>query len=52
MLTGMVKFFNGSKGFGFITRDDGGGDIFVHISNCDESIEALELGWRVSFEEA
>jgi CspA family cold shock protein len=51
MLTGTVKHYNGAKGFGFIARDDGQGDLFVHISNCDESIEALEQGWRVSFEE-
>jgi cold shock protein len=51
MASGTVKFYNNDKGFGFITRDDGKGEIFVHISNCEESIEALSQGQRVRFEE-
>ena len=34
-MTGTVKFFNGSKGFGFITNDETGEDIFVHVTSLD-----------------
>ena len=52
MATGLVKFYNDAKGYGFISREDGGVDIFVHISKCDEKLEALEKGQRVHFDEA
>ena len=49
--TGIVKFFNQAKGFGFITPDQGGKDIFVHISAVERSrIAGLDEGMRVSFE--
>ena len=48
---GTVKFFNGTKGFGFIARDDGGADAFVHISAVERAgLTSLEPNQRVSFE--
>ena len=51
MATGTVKFYNEAKGYGFITPDDGGADLFVHISNCAENIDLLVKGQRVRFDE-
>ncbi|EKF17272.1 cold-shock protein [Nitratireductor pacificus] len=49
--SGTVKFFNNSKGFGFITPDAGGADVFVHISAVQASgLPGLEDGQKVSFE--
>ena len=51
MATGIVKFFNAQKGFGFIVQDDGGPDVFVHISAVERSgIGNLVEGQKVSFE--
>ncbi|MCG8442187.1 MAG: cold-shock protein [Caulobacterales bacterium] len=51
MSVGTVKFFNMSKGFGFITPDEGGGDVFVHISAVEQSgMSGLVDGQRVSFD--
>ncbi len=49
--TGTVKFFNSSKGFGFITPDGGAKDVFVHISAVERSgLPPLQDGQKVTFE--
>lgn len=51
MATGTVKWFNGQKGFGFIVPDDGGKDVFVHISAVERSgFKTLNEGQKVSYE--
>jgi CspA family cold shock protein len=47
MEEGTVKFFNGTKGFGFITPSNGGKDIFVHVSGL---IDEIQEGDKVSYE--
>lgn len=51
MATGTVKFFNTTKGFGFIQPDDGSKDVFVHISAVERSgLGTLSENQKVSFE--
>jgi CspA family cold shock protein len=50
-MQGTVKWFNESKGYGFITPDDGGQDLFVHFSEIQsEGYKALRDGEKVNFE--
>ncbi len=51
MATGTVKWFNESKGFGFISQDDGGKDVFVHFSAISgDGFKTLAEGQKVSYE--
>ena len=51
MASGKVKWFNGQKGFGFIQPDDGGKDVFVHISAVERAgLTGLKDGQAVSYD--
>lgn len=50
-MTGTVKWFNASKGYGFVANDEGGEDIFVHFSSINvDGYKTLQDGQKVSFE--
>ena len=50
-MTGTVKFFNGERGYGFIKPDDGGRDVFVHISAVERAgLSSLNEGQVVEYE--
>ncbi len=51
MATGTVKWFNNKKGYGFITPDEGGADVFVHISAVQQAgLKTLNEGVKISYE--
>ena len=51
MSTGTVKWFNAQKGFGFIQPDDGGKDVFVHVSAVERAgLRGLNEGQKINFE--
>ncbi len=51
MATGTVKWFNATKGFGFIAPDDGGKDVFVHISAVERAgLRGLEENQKIEYE--
>ena len=51
MQTGTIKWFNSTKGFGFIQPDQGGADVFVHISAVERAgLRGLNEGQKVSYE--
>ena len=51
MATGTVKWFNSTKGYGFIQPDDGGKDVFVHISAVEQAgLRGLDENQKVSYE--
>jgi CspA family cold shock protein len=50
-MAGTVKFFNGERGYGFIKPDDGGRDVFVHITAVEHAgLKSLVEGQRISFD--
>jgi len=51
MATGTVKFFNSQKGFGFIVQDNGGPDVFVHVSAVERAgMRGLAEGQKLTFD--
>ncbi|PSH61212.1 cold-shock protein [Phyllobacterium brassicacearum] len=51
MAKGTVKWFNSTKGFGFIQPDDGGADVFVHVSAVERAgLRSLSDGQKISYE--
>ncbi len=50
MAKGTVKWFSTQKGYGFITPDDGGKDLFAHVSELAPGVSSLDDGQKVEFE--
>jgi CspA family cold shock protein len=51
MATGILKMFNADRGFGFIKPDNGGNDVFVHISAAERAGFQLQQGMRLGYDE-
>ncbi len=49
-MAGTVKFFNAERGYGFIKPDDGGRDVFVHVTAVEQALKSLSEGQRLSFD--
>jgi CspA family cold shock protein len=51
MTTGVVKFYNSDRGYGFIKPDDGGPDVFVHVTALEQAgLQSIAEGARLSFD--
>ncbi len=51
MATGTVKWFNGQKGYGFVTPDEGGADVFIHITAVEKAgWKSLNEGQKISYD--
>ncbi len=51
MTTGIVKWFNATKGYGFIAPEDGGADVFLHVSAVEQAgLDSVNEGDKLSFE--
>jgi cold shock protein len=49
--TGILKMFNADRGFGFIKPDEGGNDVFVHVSAAEQAGIQLQQGMRLGFDQ-
>jgi cold shock protein len=49
-MTGTVKFYNGERGYGFIKPNDGGRDVFVHVTAVERGLRSLVEGQHISFD--
>ena len=50
-MIGTVKYWNAKRGYGFVVREDGSGDVFCHVSSLAEGLEGLAVGNKVEFDE-
>ena len=50
-MIGTVKYWNAERGYGFVAREDGSGDVFCHVSSLAEGLKGLAVGDKVEFDE-